>query len=61
MKRMMTRIDDDLHTLLKAKAEADGRSMNALVVEVLEAVARRSEGTDQRQAEAAKANGFDLL
>ncbi|HEY2063188.1 toxin-antitoxin system HicB family antitoxin [Amycolatopsis sp. NBC_01480] len=57
MKRMMTRIDDELHTLLKAKAKTDGCSMNALVVEVLQAVADRPDGTARRQP---GVNGFDL-
>jgi antitoxin FitA len=37
MRQLITRIDDDLHARLKARAEAEHRSLNALVTEVLEA------------------------
>ncbi|WP_328604133.1 type II toxin-antitoxin system HicB family antitoxin [Amycolatopsis sp. NBC_00345] len=50
MKRLTTRIDDDLHAQLKARAKADGRSMNALVVEVLLGIVRRPETPRQRKA-----------
>lgn len=36
MRQLITRIDDDLHARLKARAAADGRSVNSLVREVLE-------------------------
>lgn len=39
MRQLITRLDDDLHTRLKAMAQAEGRSVNALVVEALEQVA----------------------
>lgn len=43
MKQLITRIDEDLHRRLKTQAAAEGRSLNALVTEVLEAaVAPRS-------------------
>lgn len=35
MRQLITRIDDDLHARLKARAAADGRSVNSLVEEVL--------------------------
>lgn len=34
---MIARIDDDLHARLKARAAAEGRSLNALMTEVLAA------------------------
>ncbi len=37
MKQLITRIDERLHRQLKARAQAEGRSVNALVTEVLEA------------------------
>lgn len=36
MRQLIARIDDRLHARLKARAEAEGRSMNALVIEALE-------------------------
>jgi len=35
MRQMITRLDDELHARLKAQADAEGRSMNELVVQVL--------------------------
>jgi antitoxin FitA len=35
MKQLITRLDDDLHSRLKARAAAEGRSLNDLVSEVL--------------------------
>lgn len=38
MRQLITRIDDRLHQELKARAAAEGRSVNALVVELLSSV-----------------------
>lgn len=38
MRQLITRLDEDLHARLKAVAQAEGRSVNALVVEALERV-----------------------
>lgn len=38
MRQLITRIDDDLHERLKARAVREGRSVNALVTELLESV-----------------------
>ncbi len=35
MRQMITRLDDDLHEALKRKAKAEGKSLNAFVVETL--------------------------
>jgi antitoxin FitA len=35
MKQMITRLDDELHARIKAQADAEGRSVNELVVQVL--------------------------
>jgi plasmid stability protein len=43
MRQLITRIDDDLHERLKARAASEGRSVNALVVEVLSAAAEQNE------------------
>ncbi|HUP71223.1 MAG TPA: toxin-antitoxin system HicB family antitoxin [Acidimicrobiales bacterium] len=37
MRQLIARIDDELHERLRARAAAEGRSMNAVVVEVLDA------------------------
>lgn len=37
MKQLITRVDDGLHAQLKARAAAEGRSLNDLVSEVLAA------------------------
>ena len=39
MKQLIARIDDNLHARLKARAAAEGRTLNALVAEALEAAA----------------------
>lgn len=36
MRQLITRIDDDLHRRLKERARDEGRSMNAVVTELLE-------------------------
>lgn len=46
MRQLITRIDDGLHERLKARAAAEGRSVNALVVELLS----RTVETDPRAA-----------
>lgn len=38
MRQLITRLDDELHARLKARAAAEGRSVNALVVDALTAV-----------------------
>jgi antitoxin FitA len=35
MRQLITRIDDELHERLKRRAEDEGRSVNALVTEIL--------------------------
>ena len=37
MKQLITRVDDSLHQRLKYRARAEGRSVNALVTDLLEA------------------------
>lgn len=45
MRQLITRIDDDLHASLQARARAEGRSVASLVREVLANAV--SEGTDR--------------
>jgi plasmid stability protein len=50
MKQLITRIDDELHFRLKARAEAEGRSMNDLVTEALRGVVAQGENPLERRA-----------
>ena len=50
MKQLIARIDEDLHARLKARAAAEGRSLNALVVDALEAAAGSADGRAQVRA-----------
>ncbi|MBK1785710.1 toxin-antitoxin system HicB family antitoxin [Prauserella cavernicola] len=43
MKQLIARIDDDLHAKVKAKAAAEGRSVNDLVTGLLEAAVQEDE------------------
>ncbi|UOZ07642.1 toxin-antitoxin system HicB family antitoxin [Amycolatopsis sp. WQ 127309] len=49
MKQLITRIDDELHARLKARAEAEGRSMNDLVTEALRVVVAQGESPLERR------------
>jgi plasmid stability protein len=40
VKQMITRLDDELHAGLKARAAAEGRSLNDLIVEALTELVR---------------------
>ena len=57
MKQLIARIDDDLHARLKARAAAEGRSLNALVAEALELAAASGRRADIR----ARARSAGLL
>lgn len=46
VRQLITRLDDDLHSRLKERAAAEGRSVNALVVRIL---ADEVEATDRRR------------
>jgi len=47
MRQLIARIDDRLHARLKARAQAEGRSMNALVTDVLETAAPELSAREQ--------------
>lgn len=47
MKQLITRIDDDLHAKVKAKAAAEGRSVNDLVTGLLEAAVQQDETREE--------------
>ncbi|OXM61549.1 MULTISPECIES: toxin-antitoxin system HicB family antitoxin [Amycolatopsis] len=49
MRQMITRIDDELHARVKAKAEAEGRSVNEFVTELLKAAVDRPESRAERK------------
>lgn len=61
MRQLIARVDDDLHARLKAKAKAEGRSLNALVNEVLHAVAAEEETPQQRLRRRAAQLGIELI
>lgn len=50
MKQLITRIDVRLHGRLKARAQAEGRSVNALVTELLEDAAPELSAREQVRA-----------
>jgi plasmid stability protein len=50
VRQLITRIDDSLHARLKAKAEAEGRSMNDIVTEALKGIVDHTETPDERHA-----------
>lgn len=57
MRQLIARIDDRLHRRLKARAKAEGRSMNALVTDLLSKAL--GEGGEREQFEARlKASGL---
>ncbi|WP_338078576.1 toxin-antitoxin system HicB family antitoxin [Amycolatopsis suaedae] len=47
---MITRLDDELHAQVKAKAEDLGRSVNEFVVELLRAAVGQEESPQERKA-----------
>jgi plasmid stability protein len=60
MRQLITRIDDGLHVRLKRRAAAEGRSMNALVIELLEQGIAENGGRDQL-AERIEAAGLRVV
>lgn len=51
----MARIDDDLHARLRRRAQREGRSMNSIVAEALEAAVPPEDPRDLLRARAAAA------
>ena len=47
MRQLITRLDDDLHARVKAKAEAEGRSMNEFVTETLKVAVGKTETREE--------------
>lgn len=50
MRQLITRIGDDLHTRLKARAAAEHRSVNSLVTELLEHGVSKSDARSRWRA-----------
>jgi antitoxin FitA len=50
MRQLITRIDDDLHRRLKRRAAAEGRSVNAMVTELLRGAALKQDERDLTRA-----------
>ena len=59
MRQLITRIDEDLHTRLKARARAEGSSVNALVTAAIER--ELATPKDRRQAMRRRLQGLGLL
>lgn len=57
MRQLIARIDDTVHARLKRRAAAEGRSLNALVADVLRAAAGEAT-TRQAVRERARARGW---
>jgi plasmid stability protein len=49
VKQLISRIDDELHARLKARAAAEGRSLNDLVTAALWEIVRQTETPRQRK------------
>lgn len=60
MRQLIARIDDDLHARLKERAAKEGRSMNALVTEVLVASVEVPEDPQAELRRRAKKHGIGL-
>lgn len=58
MRQLITRISDDLHARLKKKAKAEGKSVNAVVTEVIEAALDSELTPAQRLRKRAKELGI---
>lgn len=58
MRQLITRIDEQLHATLKARAASEGRSMNALVTDLLSSGMTESHG---REGVRARAEAAGLL
>jgi antitoxin FitA len=50
VRQLLARIDDDLHRRLKRRAAAEGRSLNAMVNEILRDAVARNNGPDLLRA-----------
>jgi plasmid stability protein len=59
VRQILARVDDDLHARLKERAAAEGRSMNALVIEALRR--QLDAGDDPRARLRARAAALGLL
>lgn len=62
MRQLITRLDDDLHERLKARAAAEGRSVNSLVVGLItEFVSRQDGAVDAKERLRRRAEAAGLL
>ncbi|MBW3575018.1 MAG: toxin-antitoxin system HicB family antitoxin [Actinobacteria bacterium] len=61
MRQLITRVDDDLHARLKAKAKGEGRSLNALVNEVLQKAAAEELTPEEKLRRRAEELGIELI
>ncbi len=61
MRQLIARIDDRLHARLKAQAAAEGRSLNSLVTDALEQMARDADHGRTAVRACASRQGIELL
>lgn len=61
LKQLIARIDDDLHSRLKRRAAAEGRTLNAVVTEALEGVAPAQDTPQEWLRRRARERGVRLL
>lgn len=61
VKQLIARIDDGLHARLKLKAAQEGRSLNALVTDALEASASAGRGPGEMIEQRAAERGIRLV
>ncbi|MGH7643026.1 MAG: FitA-like ribbon-helix-helix domain-containing protein [Candidatus Dormibacteria bacterium] len=60
MRQLLLRVPDEVHRRLRARATREGRSVNAVATEILDAAADADEG-DRRARLRARAAGLGLL
>jgi plasmid stability protein len=60
VKQLLLRVPDEVHRRLTARAARDGRSVNAVATEILDAAADADEG-DRRARLRARATGLGVL
>jgi plasmid stability protein len=60
MRQLLLRVPDDVHRRLVARAEREGRSVNAVATEILDAAADADEG-DRRARLRARAGSLGVL
>jgi len=61
MRQLVTRLDDDVHERLKARAAAEGRSVNSLVAELVGRLVALPDGAGAKERLRRRAEAAGLL